>query len=229
MNNQVSFDSLLRMAVRETYMEQINSIPAEDKLEETLKPSVAFKKKISAIVRKETRNEKLIHFRKVAYRVAVVLMMCISLTFGSLLTAKAVRESIATTILEWHDKFTRIFIETDTPPTELPEIRFNYIPEGFELVDEESYIRMDYQLFTYKHNGSFINIYITNEQPNNSDFIDNETSTIYPIKIEESYCLWRSNIYENQLIGSTHGKFCSIVSSLTIEEIINIYKNIEFL
>ena len=110
MNNQVSFDSMLRMAIRETYMEQINSIPSEDKLEEILNPSPSFKKKINAIVLKETRNEKLMYMRRAAFRVAVVLMMCVSLTFGSLLTAKAVRESVATTILEWHDKFTKIFI-----------------------------------------------------------------------------------------------------------------------
>ena len=144
MSEQVSFDSLLRMAVRETYLQQTNSIPADDKLDEIIHPSDKFEKKMQAMVRRESRNEKLIYFRNITAKVAVVVLLCISLTFGSLLTAKAVRESVATTILEWHDKFTRIFIETDTQPDKLPEIRFNSIPEGFELVEEESFKRFDY-------------------------------------------------------------------------------------
>ncbi len=229
MNNQVSFDSLLRMAVRETYMEQINSIPAEDKLEETLKPSVAFKKKISAIVRKETRNEKLIHFRKVAYRVAVVLMMCISLTFGSLLTAKAVRESIATTILEWHDKFTRIFIETDTPPTELPEIRFNYIPEGFELVEEESVITKSFVTHTYIQNTNYIRIKINPFDPSFIENIDNEFSKYYFVKVTDTYGIWINFNDENLLFIPKGSANFSINGTVPLEEILKIYENIDIL
>jgi len=229
MNNQVSFDSLLRMAIRETYMEQINSIPSEEKLEQILHPSHAFKQKISAIVRRETRNEKLIQMRRITGRVAVVIMLCISLTFGSLLTAKAVRESVATTILEWHDKFTRIFIETDVPPTQLPEIRFNYIPEGFELVEEESFIIPDTMLLTYRNDKiNFLQIIISSSNDTNIDKSDNEFSSFYSIKIDERYGTWISKDNENQLIIFNLYTY-NIVGELKIEEIIKIYKNIEIL
>lgn len=230
MNNQVSFDSLLRMAVRETYMDQVNSIPPEDELEKILHTDDNFKNKIKAIVRKENRNEKLIHFSRAAAKVAVVVMVCISLTFASLMTAEAVRESVVTTILEWHDKFTRIFIETDAQPDKLPEIRFNYIPEGFELDSEKSFVQENYQYFLYKNSDhSFINIYIIMKSKNNGIFIDNEQSNIYVLKIDNKDCLWKYNEYENQFICPFDNGFYNITSAISIEEIIKIYKNIEIL
>ena len=230
MNNQVSFDSLLRMAVRETYMDQVNAIPPEDELEKILHTDDNFKNKIKAIVRRENRNEKLIYFSRAATKVAVVVLVCISLTFASLMTADAVRESVATTILEWHDKFTRIFIETDAQQAKLSEIRFNYIPEGFELVEEESWNVDDYQLFLYKNSkNDFINIFITKGNSGDSIFGDNEQSNICIIKIDNKECLWIFEKNENQLIIPFKNKFYNITSSLSIEEIIQIYKNIEIL
>lgn len=226
MSEQVSFDSLLRMAVRETYLQQTNSIPAEDKLDEIIHPSDKFEKKMQAMVRRESRNEKLIYFRKITAKVAVVVLLCISLTFGSLLTAKAVRESVATTILEWHDKFTRIFIETDTQPNKLPEIRFNYIPEGFELVEEESVNTDTFKVFNYvKSDGMFLKIYINRT----IDKVDNEHNNYYAIIVGESSAIWINTESENNLLINNKNINYSIKSSLSLEEIIEVYENIEIL
>lgn len=226
MSEQVSFDSLLRMAVRETYLQQTNSIPADDKLDEIIHPSDKFEKKMQAMVRRESHNEKLIYFRKITAKVAVVVLLCISLTFGSLLTAKAVRESVATTILEWHDKFTRIFIETDTQPDKLPEIRFNYIPEGFELVEEESVNTDTFKVFNYaKSDGMFLKIYINRT----IDKVDNEHNNYYAIIIGESSAIWIHTESENNLLINNKNINYSIKSSLSLEEIIEVYENIEIL
>ena len=226
MNNQVSFDSLLRMAVRETYMDQVNAIPPENELEKILHPDDNFKNKIKAIVRRENRNEKLVHFSRAASKVAVVILVCISLTFASLMTADAVRESVATTILEWHDKFTRIFIETDAQPERLSEIKFNYIPEGFELVEEESIKDESFMIYTFSDNKKdFLRIHINFR----SSKIDNEYSSYYIISIGNKKGIWINNEYTNQLIISS-GNYCyNITSSLPIENVIDVYKNIEIL
>ena len=226
MSEQVSFDSLLRMAVRETYLQQTNSIPADDKLDEIIHPSDKFEKKMQAMVRRESRNEKLIYFRKITAKVAVVVLLCISLTFGSLLTAKAVRESVATTILEWHDKFTRIFIETDTQPDKLPEIRFNYIPEGFELVEEESVNNNLYKVYTYRNiSNNYIRIYINFGDDN----IDNENTTFYLLSIDNVRAMWINKQDNNQLIISVGYINFNINGNIKLEEIVNIYKNIEIM
>ncbi len=226
MSEQVSFDSLLRMAVRETYMEQANSIPADEELVRIIHPSAEYEKKMRTMVRRENRNEKMIYFRKVTAKVAVVAMLCISLTFGSLMTAQAVRESVATTILEWHDKFTRIFIKTDAAPTQLPEIRFNYIPEGFELVEEESVKSDTFLLFTFSNsNYEYLRVQLNFENME----IDNEYSSFYRISINNESGIWVNNAYSNQFIIYSKGCCYNISSSASIEEIIKIYKNIEIL
>ena len=226
MSEQVSFDSLLRMAVRETYLQQTNSIPADDKLDEIIHPSNKFEKKMQVMVRRESLNEKLVYFRKITAKVAVVVLLCISLTFGSLLTAKAVRESVATTILEWHDKFTRIFVETDTATTKLPEIRFNYIPEGFELVEEESFENKSFKLYTYRDSKNrFIRIH-TNFHDDN---IDNENSSYYCLIINGNEGVWIENQNNRQLVIQKNKLDFSISSDIVLGEIIKIYKNIEIL
>lgn len=230
MNNQVSFDSLLRMAVRETYMDQVNSIPPEDELEKILHTDDNFKNKIRAIVRKENRNEKLIHFSRAAAKVAVVVLVCISLTFASLMTADAVRESVATTILEWHDKFTRIFIETDAVHEKLPEIRFNYIPEGFELVEEECVRASAMSISTYvATNNKFLKIFVKVYDKESDDNVDNENINLYKININQNYGTWLSSSLENKLIIQNKGILFNISGTLSIEEIIKIYEKIEIL
>ncbi len=229
MNNEIKFDSLLRMAIRETYMDQLDAIPPEDELEKTLAPSQTFIQKINRIVRKENRNEKLIYMSRSISKVAVVIMMFVSLSFASLMTAEAVRESVATTILEWHDKFTRIFIETDAQPEKLPEIRFNYIPEGFELVEDGSYSEYEYILRTYMSNDQkFCQIMISASNEMNIYEADNEHSSIYSIKIENVNAIWISSEHENQLYVCDK-YFYRLSGNMPLEKIIKIYKNIEIL
>ncbi|MBQ6850875.1 MAG: DUF4367 domain-containing protein [Oscillospiraceae bacterium] len=230
MNNQVSFDSLLRMAVREMYTEQVNSIPPEDKLKEIVHPSDKLKRRINQIVNRETRNEKLIHMHKIASRVAVIILMCISLSFATLMTAEAVRESVATTILEWHDKFTRIFIETDAQPEKLPEIRFNYIPEGFELVEEESIKSNTYCNYTFfSSDNNFLRIQISASAENSKNTFDNERASVFKITVDESIGTWISHNSINYLIINNDNIVFTISCRCAIEEIIEIYKNIEIL
>lgn len=229
MSEQVSFDSLLRMAVRETYMEQANSIPADEELDEIIHPSAEYEKKMRTMVRRENRNEKLIYFRKITAKVAVVAMLCISLTFGSLMTAQAVRESVATTILEWHDKFTRIFIKTDTAPTQLPEIKFNYIPEGFELVEEESFELPNTTIITYRNEqNKILQTIISSVEDASIDKSDNENSSYYQIKINDTFGTWVCKREENQLVIFNKYIF-NIKGNISIEEIVRVYKNIEIL
>lgn len=224
MNNQVSFDSLLRMAVRETYMDQVNSIPPEDELEKILHTDDNFKNKIKAIVHRENRNEKLIHFSRAATKVAVVVLVCISLTFASLMTADAVRESVATTILEWHDKFTRIFIETDAQSDKLPEIRFNYIPEGFELVEEETVNSNTFKTISYySEDKQFLIINVNFD----NDKVDNEHSTYYSILIGGSRGIWINSELDNNLIINNENIMYSMKSTLSLDELVKIYENIE--
>ena len=226
MSEQVSFDSLLRMAVRETYMEQANSIPADEELDEIIRPSAEYEKKMRTMVRRANRNEKLIYFRKITAKVAVVAMLCISLTFGSLMTAQAVRESVATTILEWHDKFTRIFIKTDTASTQLPEIRFNYIPEGFELVEEESISTNLFKTISYYNKDMQFLIINMNFVV---DKIDNEHSSYYSVLIGKSNAIWINSELDNTLIINNKNITYNIKSSLSLDELVKIYENIEIL
>lgn len=195
-----------------------------------LHPSDKHQQKISAILQKHNNNEKIYRLGKRVSKIAVIILICISISFSTLLTAQAVRESVATTILEWHDKFTRIFIKSDAQPQELPEIRFNYIPEGFELVEEESLQTNTLINYTFKNNsGNFIKIQIDVIHRYISNNIDNEYSNFYYLIINNTKGLWIQSNDENSLIIPVQKLNLTITSRFSIDEIIQIYKNIEIL
>ena len=229
MNSNVKLESLVRLAVREDYMSYLDSIPGEKELEKILNPSPKFIDAINKILSKATRSETVAQFKKIASKVAVIVLICFSLSFSTLLTAKAVRESIVTTVLEWHDKFTKIFVTSDAPPQALPEIRLNYIPEGFELVEEECYSFPDIFVFMYENPPQqFLRIVIELSRTYTIEQIDNENSSYHILSLDNKNCIWINHNNENKLIIPFNLFTLNITSSLNLEEIIEIYKNIEF-
>lgn len=229
MNSNVKLESLVRLAVREDCMSYLDSIPSEKELEKILNPSPKFIDAINKILAKATRSETVAQFKRIASKVAVIVLICFSLSFSTLLTAKAVRESIVTTVLEWHDKFTKIFVTSDAPPQDLPEIRLNYIPEGFELVEEESCSFPDVKIFVYKNSyQQFVRVVIELSTTLPTDYANNENSSYIMLTLNNKNCIWINHSNENKLIIPFHSYILNITSSSNLEEIIEIYKNIEF-
>ena len=184
MSEKVHFESLLAMAMNEISMDLIETIPSHEEIKKIYAASDSFLKKKEAWIRIETRKENLIKFNRRASKVAVIVLLAFSLSFSTLLTAKAVRESIVTTVLEWKDKFTRIFIESDVQIAVLPEIKFNYIPDGFELIENQTHVLQSSVTFTYENAGNeLFRIFITYDFASYKDRLDNEDSSFYNIKI----------------------------------------------
>ena len=230
MSEKVRFENMLHMAVREVYMDRISAIPSDEEIDKIYTASQAHTKKMEAMIRKESRSEKIIKFSRAASRVAVIVLIAFSLTFSTLLTAEAVRESVVTTVLEWKDKFTRIFMESDMQAEVLPEIRFNYIPESFSLVDEYTVISSTLISYTYSNHDN-VYFWITTSSKSNytNDHIDNEYSNYYILNIDNNSGIWVNTGDENRLIISRNNLYFNISGKLPIEEIVQIYKNIELL
>lgn len=230
MSDKIYVESLLLMAVNEISMELIDSIPPKDEIEKIYTASKSFLKNKEAQIRKEERKDKYIKFKNITSRVAVIILMTFSLSFSTLLTAEAVRESVVTTVLEWRDKFTRIFVESEVQTDVLPEIKFNYIPEGFILIEEKTIIGSSIINYLYQNkNDDYLRIIVNSKSYNTDDYIDNEHSSYYSLKIDNNNVIWLNSKTENKIIFSYHNINFNISGKIPLEEIVQIYKNIEIL
>lgn len=226
MNNNVSFDALLQMAARESVYRQLDSFPSKRELENMFDPSKTHEDKINKIIRKENRSDKLSTFNRQFSKVAVILLIAFTVTFTPLISAKAVRESIVQTIIEWKDEFASIFFKSDNEPAVINDVKIGYMVEGFESSGDVVQDKYMYKL-TYLNQSQNVCITIYSKDIyTNPTHIDNEYSNYYSISINNNDGIW---IYrENYSALIIYNKFVyRIEGSINIEELINIYKNIE--
>ncbi len=225
MNNSVSVSSMANLAAREAMLQELSDIPPRSELEKMFKTSVKHEKRILKAIKKEKRVESLYKISRKFSNISVVLVICFTVFFTPVLSAKAVRESIAQTIIEWKDEFCRIFIESDAEPVTINNVEIGYIPEGYVLI-EKSIFENDYLRFTYlieNKNPIIINISLFNK---NNSYIDNENLKYYTINIDNNIGLWLNRENYNVLLINKNQCFYQLEGYIDISELINIYDSI---
>ncbi len=225
MNNNVSFDAMLQMAARESIYRQLNSFPSKKELEKMYSPSAAHENKMNKLIRKENRSDKFITFHKQLSKVAVILLITLTVTFTPLITAEAVRESIVQTVIEWKEEFASIFFKSENTPAVINEVKIGYMPEGFESVEPASQNEYSYTE-TFVSNHKHIVIGINSKYSETTANLDNEYTYYYSVLINNDKGIL---IYEEDystLIMSDSKFIYSIYGNTDISELMDIYKNI---
>ena len=225
MNNNVSFDAMLKMAAAEAMYRQLDSFPSKKELENMFSPSKALEDKMNKLIRKESRSDKLARFNRQFSKVAVIMLMVFTVTFTPLISAKAVRESIVETIIEWRDEFASIFFKSEAEPAVINDVKIGYMVEGFE---ENTNIYQNKYAYrkTFELGPQHINIAIYSKH-NISSHIDNEYSDYYSIVIAGNDGIWIYRENNSKLIISNNMFIYCIDGNTDIGNLIEIYKNIE--
>lgn len=227
MNHDVDFENLVRLSIREVNRKRLEAIPSDEEINSLYPESKVLKDNMIFMYRKNNRKYNFIEFSRRASTLIASILIMISLSCFPLLTAKAVRESVVTTVLDWKDKFTRIFMESDIQIDVLPEIILNYIPYGYEIVNEDSINSSSVLSATYKNNkNNYIRILINLKSNHSIYSVDNEFSNYYTLIIGDSTGTWVYTNDENKLIITKNNLFINISGQISIEEIVQIYKNI---
>ena len=123
------FDALFGQAVIDNFNEQLDLLTHDVDLEPQLIFSSEHEKRMRLLFIKENRKDKLRKTVKWSKRVAAILILAISLLFGSLMFVPEVRAVVIGTVVEWFDQFAR-FTSTSTGSTN-SSINPKYIPDGF--------------------------------------------------------------------------------------------------
>ncbi|MBR2028865.1 MAG: DUF4367 domain-containing protein [Oscillospiraceae bacterium] len=228
MNNNVSFDAMLQMAAREAVYRQLDSFPSKRELEKMFEPTKTHEDKINKIIKKETRADKFAEFNRQFSKVAVILLITFTVTFTPLISAKAVRESIVQTVIEWKDEFASIFFKSENVPAVINDVKIGYMVEGFESDGPTYKTKYTYRK-TYTNNFETININVCPVDAMSTFHTDNKHSDYYSISIDNHYgiLVYRENY--SILTISDDMFIYSIDGNISINELIEIYKNIEIL
>lgn len=105
---RISPDALIAMIVTEAQDRELARMPSLEEMNEDFQPSEKFQRKMEALVRdtkrKAERKKRLLNVK----RFFITLTAAISIFSCTMLSVKAVREAVITTLIEWHDKFVSI-------------------------------------------------------------------------------------------------------------------------
>jgi len=230
MSHDVDFENLVRLSIREVNRKRLEAIPSDEEINSLYPESKVLKDNMIFMYRKNNRKYNFIEFSKNASTLIASILIMISLSCFPLLTAKAVRESVVTTVLDWKDKFTRIFMESDIQIDVLPEIIINYVPDGFILIESDTFITTSLKSYLYKNeNDDYLRIIANIKSMNSDDQIDNEHTSYYALNIDGNYGTWMFSNNENKLLIAKNNVYFNISGQITIEEIVQIYENTEII
>lgn len=128
-------ESLLRSAVIDDHMNELDSIPSEDELREMYTFSNRHEARMRELFRQEKRRESKLLILRIARCAAIFIVIFCTLLFGLLLTDAEVRATVGDTIRNWFDGFTRYTFHEDSAADDGIEWIFGFVPEGFTRVE----------------------------------------------------------------------------------------------
>ncbi len=113
--------------------------------------SKRFQRKMKRLIREQRRPPQVTRALRGLRRAAAIILIAGVISFSSSMTVAAHREKMIETIVRvFHDltdyRFVSHGASTETP-VDLPEITFQYIPSGMELVEDTSTERYRYILY----------------------------------------------------------------------------------
>ncbi len=223
------FEALFRQAIIDDYNEEIDSIPPEEDLVETISFSPEFELRMKKLFAHERRKEFLKKAFNYGRRAAAVFVVAVTILFCMLLFNPEVRAAVKNTVVEWYDKFTSfIFQEENSDIDEKKEWQPEYLPAGYRKNSVEKLGRatnIEYTndlggaiYFSYRPDGNDTNISADNE----NHVFENDT-----IDGHEAYIIKATKDgFENGLIWNLDGYTFNIWSELPIKELIKIAKSI---
>lgn len=202
------FEELLAEAITE-YGGAYIDVP--EKMKKSHRFTRSFEKRMQQLIAKERgiRPPR----KRLSLRMLIVVIVTAVIAASSVMTVSAFREAIIGFITEVYEKFTNVQAEPDEDaPDTLEEIyEVTWVPEGFELVEDE--------ILDVQHKMRFMNYnrFIAFTQFSVSDYsanYDTEKALVSPIKIADCDGFWIVDEETNVLVWESNTYVFEIVLSL---------------
>ena len=226
-NTKISFEALLQMAVTEADQRDLARLPSNQEMNDAFQPSQRLEKKVEKTLhQRQTARRRRTALRWARNAAVVVLGIWVVFT-GALVPVQAVQQAAYSTLLEWKEEFTSLFVSSDSAVvTALPEdIQVTYLPEGYTL---KSHVQNDLDcIFQYANSSNQLLIRLV--QNYSQIDLDNEYSGYYTITFDDISALWIQNDSSmNVLIYEKDDYLFYLAGSMDISELIKIAQGIKY-
>ena len=173
-----------------------------------------------ALFAKEERKENLRNAIKWSKKIAAVLIIAISILFGSLMFVPEVRAVISETVIEWFDQFVRF--SSNAPEAEKTNLEPSYIPDGIEEDCRDGGETMTIIIYT---NQDGVSIFFESQTVGAQLSVDNEGYE-YEIKQFEAidYHIFTAIVKdkENIIIWERSGQRYNLSSVISVDQLLEI-------
>jgi len=218
-NSESFYEAVLKQAVIQDCLRELEALPSEQELEKSLVYSPRHISRMKKLFANEARREATLRFTSYAKKVASVAAIVIMVIFGMLMLNPNVRAVIVETIVEWFETFTRFQSQkTDTAAFNMTW-RPSYVPEGFFEKDVFESVGMASIMYTNEE--ETISLILMPADASLS--VDNENMVYTEITVDEvHFYLFESedDTGDNILVWNSEGVRFSLVSTITIDNLL---------
>jgi len=226
--NDPTFEALFRQAIIDDYIAEVDSIPTNEELAKTHPLSPAFERKMQRLLTHDRRKEAFMAAGKLAWRVAVVLIVAAIVLFGALLSNSEVRAAVQNVIVQWYDQFTAFEFKGDATNDDIGHWYPAYLPDGYVedmTIDLGNMVRIVFMddsgddiRFTYSPENAGISIFVDNENHLIEEFFLDGHTAFMATALDENF--------DNGVIINTDDYVIDIWGKISIDELIMIAESI---
>ena len=222
--NEKLFDGMLKTALEETTINEMETLPSQKELDEMFPRSEIFDKKVSKIINREEKSYKKKRNIKRIYKFVAVFVALIIATGIVVYSVEAWRIRFMNFIIDIQQDRTIIdFNEEFTGDTfRMDELYLGYMPNGFRL--EESSVTGSYLSVIFMSDDLFFSITVNDITTIMA--IDTEDANVQRMQINEFDALYSTNDNVNILVWHDNNNSYRIAGNIEQDKIIRIAENI---
>ncbi len=202
--HEVVFEAMVAQAIRQEHEAELQEIPSEQMLSQSLTFSRAFQLRIKGLAKKSGHNTVSAAWK----RMAVIAACLLVLLSGLIVSSEEARAAIKRMFLETFEKYTAVYFVSDK--IRAAGIEFIYVPTGYSLLEEKCYPEGTRICAFSNADGVTIHISAIPLQPGMQGGVDNENTTMEIISIAGNEGYIAQNSYEaqtNTAIGWSDGTY----------------------
>lgn len=218
------FDSLLKIAVSEAFLNEMESLPSKEELDQLYIPSDGLSRRMKKIVNQNRMKQKIHTYVKIIRKIAAVAVILFTVSSFTLLSVEATRNAIFKLIIKHHDKYTEIrFDETDVGRSKDALYYPTYLPQDFTETETVTYGNTVMLTFA---NGEGLEILLKQSPAaTGTTFIDNENTEYKEVDINGNIAyLFEGHSKDdyNVLLWQADGVVFELTSRISSDELIRI-------
>lgn len=202
----------------------LESLPKEEEL--SYKFSKRFKRKMNKLIRRENRTPFMKSFINHSKKVAVIFLIFVTIAFATTMSVEAYRVKFFEVVIEVWEEFTSMIFKNNKNINDkklIPAVP-EYTPKGFSILEENinDYV---YSIIYVNENNEEI-FYEQRIISQGEVLLDTENIEVETIEVDNQAIILFTNKGVNQIYWSDDSYSFTLISTINIEELITITKNI---